>query len=105
MKTHAILLVVAIALSTAPTVHADPDSTIPGNGTFLVGTDVAPAQCFSPGGIDGNLCIWERLSSLANQDDFSNIIDSGMSIGQQYANIQPSDTAFKTTNCQTWVQR
>jgi hypothetical protein len=112
MKTIALLgtaligaVVLVAPVLVAPTSAAAPATSIARDGMYMVGSDVAPGQYFTPGGISGDPCIWQRLSSLTDPGDFSNVIDTGMSTGQQYATIQPSDKAFKTTNCQPWVQK
>ena len=77
---------------------AQPASTIPGDGTYLVGTDIQSGTYVSnsPG-----YCSWYRLSSLNGASN--NIIDSGnTSSGKQYVTIAPSDVAFKTLSCSTW---
>jgi hypothetical protein len=106
MKLTALFIaMLTIAVGFAPPGAANPATSIPHDGTYMVGSDVAPGQYFTPGGVSGGACIWQRLSSLTDPGDFSNFIDSGMSVGQQYAVIKASDKAFKTTNCQTWVQK
>ena len=73
-------------------------NTIPGDGVYLVGTDVQPGTYVSnsPG-----YCSWYRLSSLNGESN--NIIDSDNSAsGKQYVTIKPTDVAFKTLSCSTW---
>lgn len=78
-------------------------STIPGDGTYIVGKDIKPGTYQSepaPGGID--LCSWQRLSGTSGSlDDF---IAGDVSQGQTTVTIDASDKAFETTGCKTWKQ-
>jgi hypothetical protein len=100
---RAVIAVGAVAIGLAGLVvmapaSALPAATIPGDGTFLVGTDIQPGTHVSnsPG-----YCSWYRLSSLNGASN--NIIDSGNTAsGKQYVTIAPSDMAFKTLSCSAW---
>lgn len=66
--------------------------TIPGTGTFIVGTDIDPGTyraSASPG------CYWARLSSL----DTSDINDNSNADGPVVVEILSSDKAFETSDC------
>jgi hypothetical protein len=67
-------------------------NTIPGDGTFLVGADVAPGT-YRAEAQSG--CYWARLSSLNTSD----IIDNNNADGPVVVEISPSDKAFQTTGC------
>jgi len=56
-------------------------------------------------GVSKSLRRGQRLSAIDDPDDFSNIIESGMSTGLHYVDIKASDKAFKTQSCQPWVQK
>ena len=72
-----------------------PKSTIDGDGTFTVGTDIAPGTYSSAGPVGNGACYWKRLNG-------TNIIDNAMSKKSQIVQIDPTDTAFKTSGCQQW---
>jgi len=75
-----------------------PATTIDHDGTYSVGTDIAPGTYSSAGPVGSGTCYWKRLSSL----DGSDIIDNAMSSKPQLVQINASDTAFKTDGCQPW---
>ncbi|MBV9088631.1 MAG: hypothetical protein JO044_01800 [Mycobacteriaceae bacterium] len=75
-----------------------PKTSIDHDGTFVVGTDIAPGTYTSAGPVTGGTCYWKRLSSLNGKD----IIDNALSQKPQVVDIDPSDKAFKTDGCQPW---
>jgi hypothetical protein len=87
-----------IASADPPPPPSQPKTTIGGDGTFLVGTDIVAGTYSSAGPVGSGRCYWKRLSSLKGSD----IIDSAMSSKPQVVQIDPSDTAFKTDGCQPW---
>ena len=98
------LLVVGWAAS-AGVAGADPDpapppgpkTTIDHDGTYAVGTDIAPGT-YSTAGPEGNgTCYWKRLG---NPD--GNLIDNALSKKSQVVQIDPTDKSFKTSGCQPW---
>ena len=68
------------------------------DGTYLVGSDMAPGLYRSPGGA---FCIWERLSGLSGE--FDDIIAGGYEEGSAVVEIQEGDVAFKSVGCGTWT--
>jgi hypothetical protein len=84
-----------VANPTAIATPSGPKSAIETGGTYLVGTDILPGIYRTTGGSN---CYWARLSSLNTSD----IIDNNNSSGPQVVEIQPSDRAFLTENCQPW---
>ncbi|ORV51944.1 hypothetical protein AWC02_02635 [Mycolicibacter engbaekii] len=72
-----------------------PKQVIDGDGTFAVGTDIAPGTYRSDGPRDGQACYWRRISG-------EKTLDSAMTKKPQVVLIEPSDTAFRTDRCQTW---
>lgn len=67
-------------------------NTIPGTGTFEIGTDVNPGTYRAeaqPG------CYWARLSSL----DTNDIINNDNADGPVIIEILPSDKAIQTSDC------
>jgi hypothetical protein len=72
-----------------------PATTIDHDGTYSLGTDIAPGTYSSAGPVGSGTCYWKRLSG-------SDIIDNAMSSKPQLVQINASDTAFKTDGCQPW---
>lgn len=81
-------------ISTAEKVAAE--NTIPGEGVFLVGTDIKPGTY--RGNVDGGQCYFARLGSA----DTSDILDNGNFTGPVVVTIKRSDKAFQTTGCGEW---
>ncbi len=87
---------------------------IPGEGFFLVGTDIAPGL-YNTGGsaspfavwindipTQGSMCVWFTYSTPdANKD---HVIATNMSVGPMNANINATVKAFETHNCQPWTR-
>jgi hypothetical protein len=84
---------VAVTL-TPPPPPGQPNTTF-GDGLYQVGVDIAPGTYRSAGGTG---CYWARLKTL----DTNSFIDSNLSDGPQVVQIQPTDEAFNTKDCQTW---
>lgn len=113
-----LALAVAVAALTAighaqPSV-ADPMDPIPGDGLFIVGRDIAPGLYRTGGsgsvwGIwindvptEGSMCLWFTYSTPdANKD---NVVETNISMGPMYANINPTVMAFESRNCQPWTR-
>jgi hypothetical protein len=72
--------------------------TIPGDGIYLVGTDIKPGSY--RGNESGNSCYWARLSGTSG--DFSELVTNGISEGPTVVTIASSDAAFETTRCGEW---
>jgi hypothetical protein len=70
-------------------------STIPGDGTFMVGTDIDPGT-YRAAAREG--CYWARLASLSGSD----IAENDISDGPMLVEISSSDKAFKTSGCATF---
>ncbi|HPY24979.1 MAG: hypothetical protein QG655_2771 [Actinomycetota bacterium] len=100
------------SLAFAAPVAADPMEPIPGDGFFLVGPDIAPGLYRTGGsgstwGIwinnvptEGSMCLWFTYSTPdANKD---NVIETNISVGPMYANINSAVKAFESRNCQPW---
>lgn len=65
------------------------------DGTYAVGTDVAPGIYSSAGPVGDGTCYWKLTNG-------SNTVDNAMSRKPQVVRIDPADTAFKTDGCQPW---
>ena len=87
-------------LAAAPTASG-PGTSIPSDGTYVIGVDIQPGVYRSAGTArDGSDCYWKRLSSL----DTSDIIDNNGSPGPQTVEIKPTDKAFVSSHCQPWTK-
>lgn len=73
-------------------------TTIPGDGTFLVGTDIEPGTYRSAGGEGLTPCYWARLSSLTGE--LGSISNNHLAEGSTLVTIKASDKAFETRGCQ-----
>jgi hypothetical protein len=73
------------------------NGTIPGDGTFLVGTEVRPGTYRSDAPSSG-MCYWARL----NGSDEFDIIDNDLSEGQSVVEIRSTDRFFETKGCEEW---
>lgn len=67
------------------------------DGTYAVGTDIAPGTYSSAGPVGSGTCYWKRLG---NPDGA--LLDNALSKKPQVVQIEPTDKAFKTTGCQPW---
>jgi hypothetical protein len=100
----ATALVVMGMFAPAATAGADPAPPPPppgpktsfGDGTYNVGTDIAPGVYQSAGPVDGGgACYWKR----SNGDG---IVANAMSKKPQTVQIEAGDTTFKSSECQEW---
>lgn len=104
-----VACVAAIAL--ASPARAEPNVQIPGNGVFLVGTDMPPGTYRTAGPANPLILVFGRVSELstcswsthsapaATADD---IIDTNTSMGPMSVVIPPTVVAFQTMNCKLW---
>jgi|SRR5947209_9377243 len=76
---------------------AAPKTTIDHDGTYAVGSDIAPGIYSSAGPVGEGTCYWKRTS---NPD--GNLVDNALSKKPQVVQIDPGDKSFKTTGCQPW---
>ncbi len=72
-----------------------PKTTFEGDGTYAVGTDIAPGVYQSAGPVKDGACYWKRVKG----DD---IVDSAMTKKAQVVQIDATDTSFTTNECQQW---
>jgi hypothetical protein len=72
-----------------------PKTTIDSDGTYAVGTDIAPGTYSSAGPVGDGTCYWKRVNG-------SDIVDNALSKKAQVVQIDATDTAFKTNGCQPW---
>ena len=75
-------------------------STAPfGDGTYLVGVDVAPGTWRAPG---GEFCTWQRLAGFSG--DFGELIAIDIVTGPAIVSIAATDIGFSTTGCGSWTR-
>jgi hypothetical protein len=80
----------------APAAPAAPAATMDNDGTYKVGTDIAPGAYGSAGPVGNGTCYWKRVSSSGD------VIDNALSKKAQIVQIDPTDASFKTNGCQPW---
>lgn len=84
-----------MTIETAP---AEPATTF-GDGTWLVGVDIAPGSYRAPGGGD---CHWARFADL-NGEDIIITNEFSTTNSQVLVEIMAGDVAFATNGCGTWA--
>jgi hypothetical protein len=111
-------LVVSVAcvttIAVASPAGADLLDPIPGNGVFVVGPDVAPGLYRTGGSAStfgvwinnvptqGSMCAWFTYSTPdANKE---HVLQTNISVGPMFANINTSVKAFESQNCQPWTR-
>ena len=75
-------------------------TTIAGNGSYLVRSDLRPGTYRSTG--NSGSCYWERARSA--DGSLASIIANESSRGQLVVTISAADSVFSTSNCATWVR-
>ncbi|MCB0950108.1 MAG: hypothetical protein KDB44_12675 [Mycobacterium sp.] len=108
------LVAAVMAVALASPVSADPMNPIPGNGFFLVGPDIAQglyrtAGTASTWGVwinnvptEDSMCLWFTYSTPDTNKD--NVVETNISVGPMYANINPTVKAFESRNCAPWTR-
>jgi hypothetical protein len=94
---------VLVGAASAATAQADPPpgpppapkTTIDADGTYAVGKDIQPGRYSSPGPVGDGACYWKRVNG-------TDIVDNALSKKEQVVQIEPTDTAFTTNECQPW---
>ena len=74
-----------------------PKTTMDHDGTYAVGTDIAPGTYSTAGPVGNGTCYWKRMG---NPDGA--LIDNAISKKPQVVQIEATDKAFKTDGCQPW---
>jgi len=80
----------------APPAPPAPKTTIDADGTYIVGTDIAPGTYASAGPIADGACYWKRVS-------VDTMLDNALTKKAQVVRIEPGDTSFTTNDCQPWA--
>jgi hypothetical protein len=107
----ALVAWVSTIAQAAPAV-AEPMDPIPGNGVFIVGPDVAPGLYRTAGSASTigvwinnvptqeSMCAWFTYSTPeANKE---HVLQTNISVGPMFANVNTSVKAFESVNCQPW---
>lgn len=81
----------------APTPPPAPKTSIDADGTYAVGTDIAPGVYSTAGPVGDGTCFWKRLG---NPDGAT--IDNALTKKPQTIQIDGTDQSFKTNGCQPW---
>ena len=79
-----------------PVPPAGPVTAIDHDGTFAVGTQIAPGVYSSAGPAEGTKCYWRRIGA----DNVT--LNNALSSQPQVVQIEATDVAFKTSGCQPW---
>ena len=103
-----------VAIAPVSPAAADPMNPIPGDGVFLVGPDIAPGLYRTDGSAstwgvwindvptESSMCVWFTYSTPAANKD--HVVETNISVGPMYANINPTVMALETRNCQPWTR-
>jgi hypothetical protein len=102
-----VLLTVAVACGGTGVALANPSTPVPvpptgpvtaidHDGTFAVGTQIAPGVYSSAGPAEGTKCYWRRIGA----DNVT--LNNALSSQPQVVQIEATDVAFKTSGCQPW---
>ena len=81
----------------APAPPAAPKTTIDADGTYAVGTDIAPGVYSTAGPVGDGACFWKRIGTPDGAT-----IDNALTKKPQTVPIDPTDASFKTNGCQPW---
>ena len=113
-RTLTVLVAVSSMTALAAPAAADPMDPIPGNGFFVVGPDIAPGLYRTGGSgsawgvwinnvpTEDSMCLWFTYSTPdANKD---HVVETNISMGPMYANINSTVRAFESRNCQPWTR-
>ncbi|ULE34161.1 hypothetical protein [Mycobacterium sp. IDR2000157661] len=113
-RTAAGLLASVAAMTFVPPASAAPLNPIPGNGFFIVGTDIEPGLYQTAGSAStwavwindvptqDSMCAWFTYSTPDTNKD--NVVATNISIGPMFANINSTVMAFESRNCQPWTR-
>ena len=79
----------------APSPAPAPKTSIDADGTYQVGTELVPGTYSSAGPIEGSACYWKRVNG-------EKMVDNALTKKPQVIQIEATDTAFTTNDCQPW---
>lgn len=114
LTTNPVLMACVSAIAVAPPALAEPLDPIPGNGVFVVGPDIASGLYRTAGSAStfgvwinnvptqDSMCAWFTYSTPdANKE---HVLQTNISVGPMFANINTSVKAFESQNCQPWTR-
>ena len=114
IRASAVFVACVAAIVVASPAAADPVDPIPGNGVFQVGPDIAPGLYRTAGSAStfgvwinnvptqDSMCAWFTYSTPdANKE---HVLQTNISVGPMFANINTSVKAFESQNCQPWTR-
>lgn len=114
LRATAALVAGLSVIALAPPAGADPLDPIPGNGVFVVGPDIVPGLYRTSGSAStigvwinnvptqDSMCAWFTYSTPdANKE---HVLQTNISVGPMFANINTSVKAFESQNCQPWTR-
>lgn len=80
----------------------EPAGSFPGNGMFVVNSDIEPGTYSSRPAPNGyvEICFWRRLKDTSGSRDST--IDGDVAQGSATVTIKRTDGAFETRGCQDW---
>lgn len=84
----------------APTTRA-PKTTIPGDGQYRIGYDLAPGIYRSDDASD-DYCYWARRSDATGE--FKDLIDNDSGGGRRIVEVLATDLLLETSSCSTWTK-
>src|SRR4029079_8679761 len=70
-----------------------------GQGTYIVGVDIAAGTWTAPG---GSSCYWERVSGFGGE--LADIIANDFGATSPIVSIDAGDAGFKSSKCGTWTR-
>jgi hypothetical protein len=114
LRASAVFVATVLGVAFAAPAHADLLDPIPGNGVFVVGPDIAPGLYRTAGSAStfgvwinnvptqDSMCAWFTYSTPdANKE---HVLQTNISVGPMFANINTSVKAFESQNCQPWTR-
>lgn len=114
LPTTVVLMSCVSAIVSAPPALAEPLDPIPGNGVFVVGPDIAPGLYRTAGSAStfgvwinnvptqDSMCAWFTYSTPDASKE--HVLQTNISVGPMFANINTSVKAFESQNCQPWTR-
>ncbi len=70
-------------------------TTIDADGSYAVGTDIAPGNYQSAGPVDDGACYWKRTAD-------GELVDNALTKKPAFVQILATDTTFSTSDCLPW---
>jgi hypothetical protein len=114
LRPAAAIVAGLTAIAVAAPADADLLDPIPGNGVFVVGPDIAPGLYRTAGSAStfgvwinnvptqDSMCAWFTYSTPdANKE---HVLQTNISVGPMFANINTTVKAFESQNCQPWTR-